>query len=131
MRRSKDGWPPIVKVGYGRARASRGLHPSGLREILVWSPKDLEGLDPKTQVARIGHTVGEKKRVQILDEAKKTNIRILNAGLKKPTEPEVAQEPASTGKVDAGKEEAARSSATQELTGEKTETEKATRKSSE
>jgi len=131
MRRSKDGWPPIVKVGYGRAKASRGLHPSGLREILVWSPKDLEGLDPKTQVARIGHTVGEKKRVQILDEAKKTNIRILNAGLKKPAEPEVAQEAASTGKVDAGKEEAAPSSATEELTGEKTETEKATRKSSE
>lgn len=50
-------------------------------------------MDPKTQVARIGHTVGENKRVQITEEAKKMNIRILNPGLKKPTEPEAVAEP--------------------------------------
>lgn len=93
VRRSKNGWPPVVKIGYSHAKATRGVHPSGLREVLIWRPKDLEGLDPKTQVARIGHTVGENKRVQITEEAKKTNIRILNPGLKKPTEPEVVAEP--------------------------------------
>lgn len=93
VRRSKDGWPPVVKIGYSHAKATRGVHPSGLREVLIWRPKDLEGLDPKTQVARIGHTVGENKRVQITEEAKKTNIRILNPGLKKPTEAEVVAEP--------------------------------------
>jgi hypothetical protein len=62
---------------------------------MVWRPKDLLGLDPKLQVARIAHTVGENKRVQIIDEAKKANIRILNPGLKKPAEalPEVPAEP--------------------------------------
>jgi large subunit ribosomal protein L32e len=86
VRRSKKGWPAVVKIGYGHPRAIRGLHPSGLKEITVWRPKDLIGVDPKLHVIRIGHTVGENKRVQIIDEAKKANIRILNPGLKKPAE---------------------------------------------
>jgi hypothetical protein len=55
--------------------------------------EDLAKLDPKTQAALIAHTVGEKKRVLILDEAKKTNIKILNPHLKRPAEPEVVPEP--------------------------------------
>ena len=95
VRRSKDGWPPVVKIGYARPKAFRGRHPSGLAEVMVWRPSDLEHMDPKTQAARIAHTVGESKRVQILDLAKKTNIRVLNPGLKKEAEvaPEVAAEP--------------------------------------
>lgn len=95
VRRSKKGWPAVVKIGYSRSRATRGLHPSGLREVMVWRVKDLLGIDPKLQVARIAHTVGENKRVQIIDEAKKANIRILNPRLKKPAEalPEVPAEP--------------------------------------
>jgi large subunit ribosomal protein L32e len=62
---------------------------------MVWRPKDLEGIDSNTQAARIAHTVGENKRVQILEDAKKANIRILNPGLKKPAEivPETVTEP--------------------------------------
>ena len=99
VRRSKKGWPAVVKIGYSHSRATRGLHPSGLREVMVWRPKDLLGLDPKLQVVRIAHTVGENKRVQILEEAKKVNIRILNPRLKKPAEtlPEAPAEPAAEG----------------------------------
>src|SRR5208282_5809101 len=95
VRRSKEGWPPVVKIGYARPKATRGRHPSGLKEVMVWRPKDLEGIDSKTQAARIAHTVGENKRVQILEEAKKANIRVLNPGLKKPAEivPETVTEP--------------------------------------
>jgi large subunit ribosomal protein L32e len=94
VRRSKEGWPPVVKIGYSRPKATRGRHPSGLKEVIVWRPKDLEGIDSKTQAARIAHTVGENKRVQILEDAKKVNIRILNPGVKKPAEivPEAAPE---------------------------------------
>ena len=94
VRRSKEGWPPVVKIGYARPKAARGRHPSGLTEVMVWRPKDLEGIDPKTEAARIPHTVGENKRVQILDAAKKANIRILNPGRKReePVVPEVAPE---------------------------------------
>jgi large subunit ribosomal protein L32e len=96
VRRSKKGWPPVVKIGYSRPKATRGLHPCGLREVMVWRVQDLEHLDPKVVVARIAHTVGENKRVQIVEAAKKSNIRILNPGLKKPAEvvPEAAVEPA-------------------------------------
>lgn len=95
VRRSKKGWPRVVKIGYSRPTATKGLHPSGFREAMVWRVKDLENLDPKIQVARIAHTVGEKKRVQILEEAKKLNITVLNPGLKRTTEvvPEVVPEP--------------------------------------
>jgi hypothetical protein len=91
-----------VKIGYSKPRATRGLHPSGFRAITVWRPKDLLALDPKLHVGRIAHTVGENKRVQIVDEAKKANIRILNPGLKRPAEvvpevtPEVTPVPAPT-----------------------------------
>jgi hypothetical protein len=55
---------------------------------------DLEKVDPKTQVVRIAHTVGEKKRALILDEAKKASIRVLNPRLKRPAEvAPVAPEP--------------------------------------
>jgi len=101
VRRSKEGWPPVVKIGYSRPKAFRGRHPSGLTEVMVWRPVDLEHIDPKTQAARIAHTVGESKRVQILDQAKKANIRVLNPGVKKeaavipeaaPAAPEVVEE---------------------------------------
>jgi large subunit ribosomal protein L32e len=69
------------------------MHPSGLREVLVWRPSDLDNVDAKTQAARIAHTVGENKRVLIVEEAKKKSIRILNPGLKKAPELEVAHEP--------------------------------------
>jgi hypothetical protein len=63
----------------------------------VWRPKDLLALDPKLHVGRIAHTVGENKRVQIIDDAKKANIRILNPGLKRPAVvPEVTPEPTPT-----------------------------------
>lgn len=93
VRRSKKGWPPVVKIGYSRPRTIRGLHPSGLRDVLVWRPDDLKKIDPNTQVARIAHTVGERKRVLILEEAKKSSIRILNPGLKKPPVVEAPTEP--------------------------------------
>jgi len=107
VRRSKEGWPAVVKIGYARPKSARGRHPSGLVEVMVWRPKDLEGLDPKTQAARIAHTVGENKRIMIIDQAKKASIRILNPGVKEkeeeapvitpetaePTEPEVEVTP--------------------------------------
>jgi large subunit ribosomal protein L32e len=95
VRRSKNGWPAVVKIGYSRPKATRGIHPSGLREIIIWRPSDLANVDPAKQVARIAHTVGENKRVLILEEAKKRSIRILNHGLKKVPETEVIPEPAS------------------------------------
>ncbi len=78
MRRKIKGWPPTVNVGYRGPKAVRGLHPSGYEEVFVYNVEDLKKVDPKTQAVRIAHTVGKKKRMQILQEAKKRKIMILN-----------------------------------------------------
>jgi large subunit ribosomal protein L32e len=78
MRRKIKGWPPTVNVGYRGPKATRGLHPSGYKEVLAYNTKDLEEIDPKTQAIRIAHTVGKRKRAKILVEARKRKITILN-----------------------------------------------------
>ena len=83
VRRSKEGWPPLVKIGYARPASIRGRHPSGMIEVMIRRPQDLEAVDPKINVGRIAHTVGESKRLLILDEAERRGIRLLNPGRKK------------------------------------------------
>src|SRR3989304_2735592 len=83
MRRKIKGWPPTVSVGYKGPKAARGLHPSGYREVLVHNAKEISKIDPKTQAARIAHPVGKKKRAQIIAEAKKRKVFILNLNLVK------------------------------------------------
>jgi len=98
MRRKIKGWPPTVSVGYKGPKAARGLHPSGYKEVLVHNAKELSDIDPKTEAARIAHTVGKRKRVQILAEAKKLKVFILNVKLvqealaKEEAKPEEAEE---------------------------------------
>jgi len=78
MRRKIKGWPPTVSTGYRGPKVARGLHPSGYREVLVHNAQEISNIDPKTEAARIAHTVGKKKRVQIIAEAKKKKVFILN-----------------------------------------------------
>jgi len=82
MRRKIKGWPPTVNVGYRGPKAARGLHPSGYEEVLVHNVDELKKVNPKTQAVRIAHTVGRKTRLQILAEARKKKIIVLNVGVK-------------------------------------------------
>ena len=78
MRRQDKGWPPLVRVGYRGPVEARGLHPSGHREVMVYRAKDLDSLIPGRDVARIGGTVGAKKRGVILERATELGIRVVN-----------------------------------------------------
>ncbi|MDV3293405.1 MAG: 50S ribosomal protein L32e [Nitrososphaerales archaeon] len=78
VRRQDKGWPALVRVGYRGPVNSRGLHPSGHFEVLVYRPADLEGLVPGRDVARLGGTVGAKKREHILARANELGVRVLN-----------------------------------------------------
>ena len=69
---------PTAKVGYGAPSLVSGLHPSGFQEVLVHTPSELEALDIKTQAARIGGTVGLKKREAIHARAEELKVRVLN-----------------------------------------------------
>jgi large subunit ribosomal protein L32e len=68
----------LVRVGHGKVSAARGLHPSGFREIMVHNTGDLEAIDPETEAARVGGTVGGRKREYIYSRADELGIRVLN-----------------------------------------------------
>jgi large subunit ribosomal protein L32e len=78
MRINKKYRPSKVRVGFRGPRETRGLHSSGFEEIMVFCLRDLETIDPKTQAARIGSTVGTRKRKELEKEAQEREIRILN-----------------------------------------------------
>ena len=78
MTRGMKRRPPMVEIGYGGPALVRGLHPSGFEEVMVYNIDGLEDIDPKTQAARIGGTVGVKKRIAIENRAKELGIRVLN-----------------------------------------------------
>ncbi|MCD6503491.1 MAG: 50S ribosomal protein L32e [Euryarchaeota archaeon] len=78
MRKRFAHKPPMVDVGYRVPRIVRGLHPSGFKEVLVHNVIELEKIDPKTEAARISHTVGRLKRIQIERRAIELGIRVLN-----------------------------------------------------
>ena len=78
MRRKIKGWPPTVSTGYKGPKIARGLHPSGYREVMVHNVDDIAKVDPATQAARIAHTVGMRKRAQIIAQAKKRKVYVLN-----------------------------------------------------
>lgn len=114
MRRKIKGWPPTVSVGYRGPKVARGLHPSGYKEVLVHNAEELEKINPKTQAIRIAHTVGKRKRVEILVRARKREITVLNL---KEIREEVEKE-----------KEAVIEEETEEKEEEKIETEKTERK---
>ena len=73
------GRPGLVKVGYGGPKESRGLHPSGYTDNLVFNLSDLEKLDPKKDGVRFGHSVGTRKRKEIIVKAIENKFKVFNA----------------------------------------------------
>ena len=67
----------LVRVGHGKVAAARGLHPSGFEEVMVQNTTDLESIDPETQAARVGRSVGGRKREHIYSRADELGIRVL------------------------------------------------------
>ena len=68
----------LVRVGHGKVAAARGLHPSGFKEVMVQNTSDLDVIDPETEAARVGRSVGGRKREQIYSRADELGIRVLN-----------------------------------------------------
>ncbi|RJU91141.1 MAG: 50S ribosomal protein L32e [Candidatus Poseidoniales archaeon] len=68
----------LVRIGHGKVAAARFLHPSGFEEIMVHNLSDLEVIDPETQAARVGGTVGGRKREHIYSRADELGVRVLN-----------------------------------------------------
>lgn len=78
MRIKGKGHHGMPEVGYGSPKAVKGLNKDGFLEVLVKNVADLKAVDKKSQVAVIGATVGGRKKLDILNEAKKLKIGVAN-----------------------------------------------------
>ncbi|HJJ47401.1 MAG TPA: 50S ribosomal protein L32e [Methanocorpusculum sp.] len=96
------------QTGFGSPKAVRGFHPSGYREVLVFTTAELADVDPATTAVRIGASVGGAKRAAIQTEAEKLGIKILNkkeiaAPVKVEAAPALVEEPKAEDKKAAKK----------------------------
>ncbi len=82
IRKREKGHPVMPGIGYRSSRKLRGLHPSGMQEVLVYNIKDMDGLHPKLHAVRIAHRVGDRKRLTILERADDLGLHVLNPQLK-------------------------------------------------
>tara|TARA_B100000029_G_scaffold321537_1_gene313948 strand:+ start:5867 stop:6265 length:399 start_codon:yes stop_codon:yes gene_type:complete len=73
------GRPGLVKVGYRTPTIAQGLHPSGYTDNLVHTATDLENLNPKQDGVRFGHSVGTKKRKELMKIILEKKFKVFNA----------------------------------------------------
>jgi outer membrane biosynthesis protein TonB len=81
---------------------------AGYMEVLVYNADALAAVDVNTLAIRIGHTVGKRKRAEIIAKAKELNIKILNikvAAEEAPAEEAEGEEAAAEGEEQAEKTE--------------------------
>ncbi len=76
QRVQKKGYGPLPRIGYRTPRAGRYNHPLGMKEVLVSSMRELAGL--KGVAVRFSAALGRRKKVLLVAEAKKMQLRILN-----------------------------------------------------
>jgi large subunit ribosomal protein L32e len=93
IRLEASGWPRKPNVGFRKSGSIRGLHPSGLMERLVKQERDFEGIDPKKHIIRLGHQIGEKKRLVFLERARQLKVKIANPGTVEPGARQVEEVP--------------------------------------
>lgn len=106
MRRKKKGWPKSAEVGYRGPRAARRLHPSGYAEVLIRTVDDVDQVEPETQAIRIAHTVGARKRIEIMARARESHVHILNPReVEKPLAEEEAEAEETTNETEEAEEE--------------------------
>ncbi|GEM_PF-373190 len=76
MRMKRCGKQPLVSVGYRGPKDVRGTHASGLKEVMISNPAQINGLE--NVIVRIDGAVGNKKKIEIVKSAVKSNLKIAN-----------------------------------------------------
>lgn len=79
MRLKLGGRPKLVGIGYRSPRLVRGRAGSGHDEVIVHNPEDL-AIVTLDKVVRIAHVVGQRKRNNILEQAKTLGLYVVNRG---------------------------------------------------
>lgn len=78
MRLSKKGYNKSVSIGYGSPKSTRGLDKSGLKLIIIKSLKEIENINAKEECIAVAKTIGLRKKVEILKQAVKKSINVVN-----------------------------------------------------
>jgi len=78
MRLQLKGYPPTVKVGYRVPVKVRGLHPCGLKPVVVYSVKELDNYKPSEHVVYIGSSVSLKNAILIYKKAVEKGFKVAN-----------------------------------------------------
>lgn len=78
VRQYHKGKPALPSLGYGSPKPVRGLHPSGLREVVINNVKDLSSLDPQKEGMIIASQTGNRKRLELIKAAEEKEVKILN-----------------------------------------------------
>lgn len=86
LRHAYKGYPPTVNVGYRKPREVRGIHPSGLKPVLISNISELDSVDPATQCVIIAGSVGAQKFAAIEAAAIQKGIYVVNGKQKKQVE---------------------------------------------
>jgi large subunit ribosomal protein L32e len=79
MRLGVKGWPKTVNIGYGSPKKTRGLHPSGLKPVLISSKRDLEEAgSPEGKILVFSSKLGRRLREALAKEASSRGFAIAN-----------------------------------------------------
>lgn len=79
LRLQLAGYPPKVDPGFGTPKDIRGLHPSGLKPVIVHNLNELEALKGRNDViVYVASTVGLNKRMKIVERAQELGLRLAN-----------------------------------------------------
>ena len=77
-RKDEKHKPAHPRSGYMTPKIVKGLHPTGYKPVRVFTPSELEGIDPRTEAVVVASSVGNRKRLEIQKRAQKMSIQILN-----------------------------------------------------
>ena len=78
VRQMHCGRPAMPNPGYGAPAEVRGLHQSGLEMVVVRNVQELQLVNQKTQGAIVAASVGNKKKLSLLELAQQKKITLLN-----------------------------------------------------
>jgi ribosomal protein L32E len=84
-RLNQSGHAPCVRPGYGTKSSDRGKNKQGLMIISVATIDQLKKINPKTQAALLAG-VGKKRKIELMNEAEKLKITLVNFNPKLYTE---------------------------------------------
>ncbi|MBS3153180.1 hypothetical protein J4426_01275 [Candidatus Woesearchaeota archaeon] len=77
LRLSRCGHGLTPRVGYGTGKCKKGLV-NGLKLVWINGLNDLEKIESNKEIGIVSSKVGTKKKVEIVEKAKKTNVKIIN-----------------------------------------------------